>query len=1218
MKKLLFLLIATFVAMSVSAGPVDQVAAQRKARNYLANEMYAGKIMAPAALNPVLLKAEPRDAKRSQPVYYIYNTSTTFLVIAGDDRAEEILMVGDYPLKDINNLPPAMQDILNMYKEEINFLFDNPTIKVERMSEKNTSLRAVTYGPLLTAEWDQDAPYNNLCKFTYNNRSYTCLTGCPATSAAMVMYHWKCPAGVGAMASYSSTLDIGYNQSVNFTYPALEATTFDWANMKDKYTSYTSAQASAVATLMRYIGQAEQMMYGTEAAGGSGIYTNETYKVVNMFKNWGYASTVAVKYKSSYSATNWANLLIAELAAGRPMIYNGVSTSGGGHAFNVDGYRDSDSKWHVNFGWSGDGNSWYSMNSFSYGGYTFSSDQQAVIGIEPAENVPTPVLSVNPTSLSFTGETGSTYTQTFTVSGTDLTGNVTISSSSSRFTVSPSTLTAAQAMAGATITVTYSPTTATTSNGTITVASTGAESKTVSVTGTATAPGPKLVADPNSLSFTTTVGTSVSQTFHLTGTNLSGIVNLSCSGDDFSVNPTAISKTAATNGYDITVTYDPETSGTHTGTVTISSTGAQSITVALNGTATASPVITVNPTSLSFSTTVGQAVTKTFTVSGSDLTGNISLSCSGTGFSIDKTTINRNTALNGTTVTVTYNPTAGGSHTGTVTLTSNGAQTRTVTLSGTASTVPTLTVNPTSLNFNAVVGTPVTKTFTLNGANLIGAVNLAVSGTGFTIDKTYVNSTTAMSGTTVTVTYTPTAAGNHTGTVTLTSSGAQTVTVALNGTATEPVRTITATPATLNFSTMVNETVSQNFNVSGENLTGDLTLTLEDANGVYSITPTTISAAAAMAGNVPVTVTYTPGTFGLHNATVTIAGGGAPAATVTLNGQADLLKYAPVMLPADERYINLTKFRADWTDETPEANVASYTLEVTPKAVEPEPEPELIASLSGTSYSGNGYYNVTLTAPWEGLNVHGHNNAILYFRSNYNGDGVLGYISYTVPAGYENAVFTMKITSGTDAAEAVGNVTVSSTQTAGVTKHFDPNETHSWVVVASSGEKITITTPDDNYSPDMALIEVYSGNAGEFKLMANETGDANNRLITGITDKFYTVNDLTAEGTFLYRVKAIYQDGTESDWSNVEEVTLFENGHGYELGDVNHDGYLTVADVTMLISYVLANGVGDACPICADMNADGLINVGDVTALINKVLGGSSSALMMMSIIEGR
>ena len=94
MKKLFFLMTAAIVALSLTAAPVDQATATQKAKSYLTNELYAGRIMAPAAVNPILLKAEIGSAKLNQPAYYIYNTSTTFLVIAGDDRAEEILMVG--------------------------------------------------------------------------------------------------------------------------------------------------------------------------------------------------------------------------------------------------------------------------------------------------------------------------------------------------------------------------------------------------------------------------------------------------------------------------------------------------------------------------------------------------------------------------------------------------------------------------------------------------------------------------------------------------------------------------------------------------------------------------------------------------------------------------------------------------------------------------------------------------------------------------------------------------------------------------------------------------------------------------------------------------------------------------------------------------------------------------------------------------------------------
>ena len=58
MKKFFFLLTAALVAMSMWAAPVDQVTAQQTAKKYLVNDMYAGKFMAPDAVNPVLLKTE--------------------------------------------------------------------------------------------------------------------------------------------------------------------------------------------------------------------------------------------------------------------------------------------------------------------------------------------------------------------------------------------------------------------------------------------------------------------------------------------------------------------------------------------------------------------------------------------------------------------------------------------------------------------------------------------------------------------------------------------------------------------------------------------------------------------------------------------------------------------------------------------------------------------------------------------------------------------------------------------------------------------------------------------------------------------------------------------------------------------------------------------------------------------------------------------------------
>ena len=120
----------------------------------------------------------------------------------------------------------------------------------------------------------------------------------------------------------------------------------------------------------------------------------------------------------------------------------------------------------------------------------------------------------------------------------------------------------------------------------------------------------------------------------------------------------------------------------------------------------------------------------------------------------------------------------------------------------------------------------------------------------------------------------------------------------------------------------------------------------------------------------------------------------------------------------------------------------------------------------------------------------------------------------------------------------------------------------------------------------------------------NEEGDATYRLITGITpDKFYTVKNLTAGGTFFFRVKAHYTDDTWSPWSKAKTVVLHGEGHGYAVGDVNHDGSVNISDVTALIDSLLTGEGG--CEICGDVDVDGQVTISDVTALIDKLLAGA-------------
>ena len=100
-----------------------------------------------------------------------------------------------------------------------------------------------------------------------------------------------------------------------------------------------------------------------------------------------------------------------------------------------------------------------------------------------------------------------------------------------------------------------------------------------------------------------------------------------------------------------------------------------------------------------------------------------------------------------------------------------------------------------------------------------------------------------------------------------------------------------------------------------------------------------------------------------------------------------------------------------------------------------------------------------------------------------------------------------------------------------------------------------------------------------------------------------TVEGLTPGATYEFYVVARKNSSDIVFPSVVREVTLPQEGHGYELGDVNHDEAVNIGDVTALIDYLL--GSGSVCEICANVNGDEGINIGDVTALIDKLLSNN-------------
>ena len=418
--------------------------------------------------------------------------------------------------------------------------------------------------------------------------------------------------------------------------------------------------------------------------------------------------------------------------------------------------------------------------------------------------------------------------------------------------------------------------------------------------------------------------------------------------------------------------------------------------------------------------------------------------------------------------------------------------------------------------------------------------------------------------------------------------------------------------------TKVNSSITKTFTVNGFALTGNINLTLNDPNGVFAVNPTVISSGNA-ANGVNVTVTFSPTAVQHYNATLTLTSDGAENVVVNLEGQGLIESYTPVMLPADSAHINLTEFRADWTDQTPEQNVESYTLEVMTKPDGPVPveggvcdltDVDAVVNDSGTLpnvastatdylpdgwnaenilYVNNGYVITGVSSSWWSTTYGALVSPILDLTGN-NKVTVVARVKSYYPSSY--GVGQVRISTGSSYSDYTLN-----------SNDEDGFQEITVVLNCSASDRVSVQARANYVAIESVFIYAGDITTGA-KLRANETGDETYRLITGITDRFYTVNNLVAEGTYIYKVKALYIDGTESEWSNIEEVTLFQNGHGFEPGDVNHDGSVSIGDVTALIDCMLGNP-GDGCLICADANQDGNVSIGDVTAIIDKLLGGN-------------
>jgi hypothetical protein len=375
----------------------------------------------------------------------------------------------------------------------------------------------------------------------------------------------------------------------------------------------------------------------------------------------------------------------------------------------------------------------------------------------------------------------------------------------------------------------------------------------------------------------------------------------------------------------IYVKFTPTAVQSYTGNITNSGGGATTKNVAVTGTgiSTTSPMLTLNPTSLSFGNiSINTTSQSSFTLSGSYLSpaaGNITVTAP-TGYTVSQSSASGYAssityAYTGNTISskiiyARFTPTAVQGFSGNITCAGGSAITKNVTVIGTGilTTSPILTSSNKDLSFgNVSVNTTHLSSFSVSGSNLsptagtitvtapIGYAISATYGSGYsssiTCDYTYNTIVSRI----IYVRFSPTAAQSYTGNITIAGGSATIKDVIVTGTGISTSTPIlTVSNASLSFGNIsINTTRLSSFTLSGSDLSpaaGNITITAPTG---YTVSATygsgyASSITCAYTGNTlsarAIYVRFTPTATQSYTGNITVAGGNATTKSIAVTG----------------------------------------------------------------------------------------------------------------------------------------------------------------------------------------------------------------------------------------------------------------------------------------------------------------------------------------------
>lgn len=509
------------------------------------------------------------------------------------------------------------------------------------------------------------------------------------------------------------------------------------------------------------------------------------------------------------------------------------------------------------------------------------------------------------------------------------------------------------------------------------------------------------------------------------------------------------------------------------------------------------------------------------------------------------------------------------------------------------SSAPRIEVSNTELSMSGYVGDTITTTVDLKGYNLTQGATVSVVGPSiYKVEPTSISNANLLAGTTLTIKFIPTAAGNTQATINVASAGAQTVSISVAGVAEPKTPTLTLNPTSLEMSTWAGSETTKTFRVYGMFLDGDVNITSD--NEMFTVTPSTIAASEFDENSyVIVTATYAPTAAGTHTGNITVSSTGAQSQTLTATGTASINIVAPHA--TDATGITNTSFTANWE---PCLFATSYTLRIQ-KAIDATSlmtETFAKCTKESTTNIANSVNNFTDNAGWAGSYIYQAVGGIRLGSTSYNGllqspaidlSGSNGKVSvkFTARAYDTDVDCPLQVSCG----ESSETITVPSSNEGSYIVALDCTQ--------EAGQKIRFATTVKKKRVVITSVEIYDVD------LTDTSSSGEPIIIEGINTTQKVVNGLTPSTAYTYDVMALY--GTQqSNWSNMIDVTTLAEGTALQ-GDVNGDGFVTSADVTALYNFLLA---GDMSAIVnGDQDGDGNITSTDVTLVYTVLLTQSKN-----------